>query len=181
MNTRSVLLWQGHAGSPCGTIRPTQHRVLVSRRGEEHSYFVSLPNEISGLLINQRWFGVISGVKIRSAFYCCRKCSHSTRSSSVCLEQHYPIISFFFWRRTGQEEVGLLLSILTLWRVCYCSPAPSVAVDVIFSVFLDFLCICSCSFLLSFSLCFSIFSWAFRAFSRDIFISFSFFLTTARS
>lgn len=62
----------------------------------------------------------------------------------------------------------------------YCSVLLSV-VDVIFSEFFDFLCICSCSLLLSFSLCFSIFSWAFRAFSRDIFISFSFFLTSARS
>lgn len=78
----------------------------------------------------------------------------------------------------GQEGVGPLLEQQAWKRVCYCSPAPSTA---IFSVFLDFLCICSCSFLLSFSLCFSIFSWAFRAFSRDIFISLSFFLITARS
>ena len=102
-------------------------------------------------------------------------CSYWTHGSPVCLEHIALVVSVFFvlQRRAGQEEVEAP-------GVRHCSLAPSVAAA-IFSVFLDFRCICSCSFLLSFSLCFSIFSWAFRAFSRDTFISFSFFLTTARS
>lgn len=63
----------------------------------------------------------------------------------------------------------------------HCSLVPSVASDEHLSVFFDLLCSCSCSFFRSFSLCFSIFSWAFRAFSKDAFISFSFLLMIALS
>lgn len=101
-----------------------------------------------------------------------------THSSLNSLQWHYPHQSLLHplqeegdWKRWDFPQTS---------PRDYCSVLRSV-VDVIFSDFLDFLCICSCSLLLSFSLCFSIFSWAFRAFSRDIFISFSFFLTSARS
>lgn len=60
-NTRChALVGQGHAGSPTDTTHPTQHKMVVSKRREKHSYFASLKNEILGLLTNQRWHGTIS-------------------------------------------------------------------------------------------------------------------------
>lgn len=101
-----------------------------------------------------------------------------THSSLNCLQRHYPHQFLLHPLQEKGDRKGQ--DFLQTSPRDYCSVLRSV-VDVIFSDFLDFLCICSCSLLLSFSLCFSIFSWAFRAFSRDIFISFSFFLTSARS
>lgn len=107
---------------------------------------------------------------------------HSTHSSLTAYNGVIPSISSSSsageW---GQEGAGLLSNFPNYWKRWGLTAHGWSAVEVIFSDFLDFLCICSCSFLLSFSLCFSIFSWALRAFSRDIFISFSFFLTSARS
>lgn len=101
---------------------------------------------------------------------------HSTHSSLTAYNGVIPSISSSSsageW---GQEGAGLLSNFPNYWKRWGLTAHGWSAVEVIFSDFLDFLCICSCSFLLSFSLCFSIFSWALRAFSRDIFISFSFF------
>ena len=147
---------------------PTQHKetllLCVSRKGDP--WFVTKPKGA---------WDYFSRLRLRVYSMDAENCSYWTHGSPVCLEHIALVISVLFvlQRRAGQEEVEAS-------RVRHCSLAPSVAAA-IFSVFLDFLCICSCSFLLSFSLCFSIFSWAFRAFSRDTFISFSFFLTTARS
>lgn len=106
---------------------------------------------------------------------------HSTHSSLTAYSGVSPSVSSSSSAGVGAEGAGLLSSFPTYWRRRDLTAHGCSVVEVIFSDFLDFLCICSCSFLLSFSLCFSIFSWALRAFSRDIFISFSFFLTSARS
>lgn len=147
---------QGNTDSPRDTTHPTQHKRVVSKRREKHSYFASFTNETLGLVINKGGLGLFQEAKIKSVFYYCRKCRYATRGSPLGLEHITAAISSFCHqvpgRRPGREKGR------AVWGdVRYCSPAPS-DTAVIFSVFLDFLCICSCSFLLSFSLCFSIFS-----------------------
>lgn len=77
------------------------------------------------------------------------RCAHPPASSTRKLQGHQSDLSF------SSLEVPLPAHRAAAG---HCSLAPSVASDEHLSGFFDFLCSCSCSFLRSFSLCFSIFS-----------------------
>lgn len=96
---------QGDTDSPRDTTHPMQHKRVVSKRREKHSYFASFTNETLGLVINKGGLGLFQEAKIKSVFYYCRKRRYATRGSPLGLEHITPAISSFVpGRRAGQEE-----------------------------------------------------------------------------